>query len=111
MEAYSLEVKKLAMTLLMQIARILKIDDEEMEGLFSDGVQSMRINYYPPCPEPELAIGFNPHSDCDALTILFQLNETQGLEIRKDGKWLPVTPLQDAFIVNVGDIIEVKLIT
>ncbi|XP_027088172.1 protein SRG1-like [Coffea arabica] len=107
MEAYSLEVKILAMTLLREMAKVLKIDEEEMKGLFSDGVQSMRMNYYPPCPEPEMAIGFNPHSDAVALTILFQLNGTPGLQIRKDGKWLPVTPLPDALIVNVGDIIEI----
>ncbi|KAL3522613.1 hypothetical protein ACH5RR_015447 [Cinchona calisaya] len=106
-EAYSREVKNLAMILLRQMGKVLRIDDEEMKELFSDGVQSMRMNYYPPCPEPEMAIGFNAHSDADALTILFQLNETEGLQIRKDGKWVPVMPLQDAFVVNVGDIMEI----
>ncbi|KAJ0082005.1 hypothetical protein Patl1_10093 [Pistacia atlantica] len=51
----------------------------------------MRMNYYPPCPEPEKAIGFTPHSDPDALTIPYQLNDTEGLQIRKDGRWIPIT--------------------
>lgn len=110
MEAYSKEVKKLAMAILCQMAKALKMNGEEMRALFSDGVQSMRMNYYPPCPEPDMAIGFTPHSDADALTILYQLNETEGLQIRKDGKWVPVKPLPNAFVVNIGDIMEVILV-
>ncbi|OWM85427.1 protein SRG1-like [Punica granatum] len=107
LETYSIEVKKLAMLMLGYMGKALKIDDKETREMFVDGVQSMRMNYYPPCPEPDKAIGFSPHSDADALTILFQLNETEGLQIHKEGRWVPVKPLPNAFIVNVGDIIEI----
>ncbi|XP_041028794.1 protein SRG1-like isoform X2 [Juglans microcarpa x Juglans regia] len=107
LQAYSIEVKNLAMEILGHMAKSLKMDAEEMRELFSDGVQSMRMNYYPPCPEPDKAIGFTPHSDADALTILSQLTETEGLQIRKDGRWVPVKPLQNAFVVNIGDIMEI----
>lgn len=107
LEAYSLEVKKLALLILGHMARALKMDAEEIRELFGDGIQTMRMNYYPPCPEPDMAIGFTPHSDADALTILFQLNETEGLQIRKEGKWVSVKPLHNAFVVNIGDIMEV----
>ena len=104
-----MEVKKLAMAILGHMAKALKMDVEEMVELFSDGVQSMRMNYYPPCPEPNKTIGFSPHSDADALTILYQLNEIEGLQIRKDGRWVSVKPLPNAFVVNIGDIMEVLL--
>ncbi|KAM6552271.1 hypothetical protein CsatB_002079 [Cannabis sativa] len=107
MEAYSMEVKKLAMVILDHMAKALKMDGEEMRDLFGEGVQSIRMNYYPPCPEPDLAIGFTPHSDADALTILFQLNDTEGLQIRKDGNWVSVTPLPNALVVNIGDVMEI----
>ncbi|XP_074269739.1 oxoglutarate-dependent flavonoid 7-O-demethylase 1-like [Silene latifolia] len=107
MEEYIAATKTLAVTLLHQMAKALGIDSTEMEELFSEGLQSIRMNYYPPCPEPDKAIGFAPHSDADALTIVFQLNQTQGLEIRKDGNWVPVIPLENAFIVNIGDIMEI----
>ncbi|KAH7545092.1 hypothetical protein FEM48_Zijuj01G0056600 [Ziziphus jujuba var. spinosa] len=107
LEVYCTEVKKLAIVILGHMARALNMDSEEMRDLFSDGVQSMRMNYYPPCPQPDMAIGFTPHSDADALTILFQLNETEGLQIQKDGKWIPVKPIPNAFIVNIGDIMEI----
>lgn len=84
------------MSILDQMAKALGMDKEEINELFQDGVQSIRMNYYPPCPQPEMALGFSPHSDADALTILYQLNETAGLQIRKDGKWLTVKPRPDA---------------
>ncbi|XVF27405.1 hypothetical protein REPUB_Repub14bG0104100 [Reevesia pubescens] len=107
MEVYSVEVKSLAMMILGYMARALNMDAEEMREMFNDGVQSMRMNYYPPCPEPDRTIGFSPHSDAVALTILFQLNETEGLQIRKDGKWVSIKPLPNAFVVNIGDIMEI----
>ncbi|KAF8408981.1 hypothetical protein HHK36_005052 [Tetracentron sinense] len=107
MEAYSLELKRLAITILAQMAKALKMETEEMKELFNDGVQAMRMNYYPPCPEPDMAIGFTPHSDADALTIVLQLNQTEGLQIRKDGNWVPVKPLPYTFVANVGDMMEI----
>ena len=53
-------------------------------------------------------IGLNPHSDGIGLTILLQINETEGLQIKKDGIWVPVKPLPNAFIVNIGDMLEVN---
>ncbi|XP_004233004.2 protein SRG1-like [Solanum lycopersicum] len=106
-EAYSNEIKSLAMIIVCHLAKALRIDENEMRELFSDGVQSMRMNYYPPCPEPDRAIGLSPHSDADALTILFQLDETEGLQVRKDDIWVPIKPLPNALIVNIGDMMEI----
>eukprot|EP00262_Sarcandra_glabra_P005978 TRINITY_DN1794_c0_g1_i7.p1 TRINITY_DN1794_c0_g1~~TRINITY_DN1794_c0_g1_i7.p1 ORF type:complete len:392 (-),score=76.12 TRINITY_DN1794_c0_g1_i7:96-1271(-) len=106
-EAYSSELQKLAVTLLLQMAGALEMDIKEMIELFEDGSQSMRMNYYPPCPQPELVMGLTPHSDSSGLTILLEVNEVEGLQIRKQGQWIPVKPLPNAFIVNVGDTLEI----
>ncbi|KAH9772180.1 protein SRG1 [Citrus sinensis] len=74
---------------------------------FEDGVQSMRMNYYPSCQQQEHVIGFNPHTDGSALTILLQLNEMDGLQIKKDGMRVPVKALPDTFIINVGENLEI----
>jgi len=89
------------------MANALKVDPEEIRELFGQGTQSTRINYYPPCPQPELVIGLNSHSDGGGLTILLQGNEVEGLQIKKDGLWIPVKPLPNAFIINLGDMLEV----
>ena len=41
------------MMLLGFMARALKLEKGEMEELFDDGMQSVRMTYYPPCPQPE----------------------------------------------------------
>ncbi|CAJ2659496.1 unnamed protein product [Trifolium pratense] len=107
LELYSMELQKLSMVIVEYMGKSLKMDENEMRMLFEDGVQSMRMNYYPPCPQPEKVIGLTPHSDGSALTILLQLNDVEGLQVRKNGTWVPVKPLPNAFIVNIGDILEI----
>ncbi|KAJ6751706.1 hypothetical protein OIU85_002161 [Salix viminalis] len=75
--------------------------------MFEEGCQMMRMNYYPPCPQPELVIGLDSHSDAVGLTILLQVNEMEGLQVRKSGRWIPVEPLPNAFVLNIGDMLEI----
>jgi isopenicillin N synthase-like dioxygenase len=89
------------------MAKALNIQAKELLEFVEDGTQAMRMNYYPPCPYPEQVIGLNPHSDAGCLTILLQVNEMEGLQIRKDGMWIPIKPLPNAFVINIGDILEV----
>ncbi|KAG7963599.1 hypothetical protein I3843_09G126200 [Carya illinoinensis] len=107
LEAYSAELKALAVKILDVMAKALRMEARDMRELFEEGWQAMRMNYYPPCPQPELAIGLTPHSDAVGLTILLQINEMEGLQITKNGMWIPVKPLPNAFIVNIGDILEI----
>ena len=67
------------------MAKALRMDPNDMKELFGNGRQSLRMNYYPPCPQPEQVLGFKPLSDGSILTIL-QINEMDGLQIKKVGK-------------------------
>ncbi|KAE8734303.1 Detected protein of unknown function [Hibiscus syriacus] len=106
MEAYSAELRDITLKILGLLAKALGMDGDDMK-IFDGGWQPLRMNYYPPCPQPELAVGLSPHSDAVGITILLQINETEGLQIKKDGAWIPVKPLPGAFVVNIGDILEV----
>ncbi|KAM6552268.1 hypothetical protein CsatB_002076 [Cannabis sativa] len=106
-EAYSIELENIAKKVLDLMGKALGMKPNEMSELFGEGWQTMRMNYYPPCPQPELVIGLNAHSDSIGLTILLQINETEGLQIKKDGIWIPIKPLPNAFIVNIGDMLEI----
>ncbi|CAH2037255.1 unnamed protein product [Thlaspi arvense] len=108
LEMYSAQVKRIAKILIAKMAKALQMEPAEVEETFGDDMfQSMRMNYYPPCPEPNQVIGLTPHSDAVGLTILLQVNDVEGLQIKKDGKWVFVKPLSNAFIVNVGDVLEI----
>lgn len=107
LEVYSAELQDLANKILDLMAKALGMDANDMKELFEQGTQMFRMNYYPPCKQPELVIGLTPHSDPIGLTILLQVNEMEGLQVRRDGMWIPVKPLNSAFVVNVGDILEI----
>ncbi|KAE8719876.1 protein SRG1 [Hibiscus syriacus] len=97
LESYILEVQSLGKKLLCLMAKALKMEEKEMMECFEDGMQSLRMSYYPPCPQPELVMGITPHSDSSLITILHQLN----------GVWFPVSFLPNALVVNVGDNLEI----
>ncbi|XP_027186797.2 oxoglutarate-dependent flavonoid 7-O-demethylase 1-like isoform X1 [Cicer arietinum] len=109
LETYISKLQKLGMTLLGLLGKAIKMDMKEVEKIFDDGNQSVRMTYYPPCPQPDLVDGINPHSDGSGITILNQANGVEGLEIKKNGLWIPITFLPDAFVINIGDIMEVIL--
>lgn len=111
MESYSSDLNNLFKAILAKMVEALSMKSEEMEEFIGEGRQAIRVNYYPPCHLPEQVIGLTPHSDASIITILLQLNEVEGLQIRKDGKWVPVKPLPNAFIVNIGDLLEVIIMT
>ncbi|CAI0418407.1 unnamed protein product [Linum tenue] len=107
LDQYSTELEKLTSSLLSSMARNLGLEPGKLLSLFKEGMQGMRMNYYPPCKQATKVIGLAPHSDATGLTLLAQVNEVQGLQIKRDGKWIPIDPIPGAFIVNVGDIIEI----
>ncbi|XP_058209247.1 protein SRG1 [Rhododendron vialii] len=107
-EEYSREVRRLCQKLLSFIAMSLGLNKDTFEEMFGVAVQAVRMNYYPPCPRPDLVLGLSPHSDGSALTVLQQgKGSSVGLQILKDNTWVPVQPLPNALVINVGDTIEV----
>lgn len=105
---YCKEMRELAMKLYGVIGEALDIGGKEIKESIGEAGQAIRINYYPPCPQPENVLGLRPHTDASALTILLQGNEVQGLQLKKDGTWIPVHPLPNAFMVFIGDVLEVS---
>ncbi|RDX82030.1 Protein SRG1, partial [Mucuna pruriens] len=103
LELYSQELQNLTMVVIEQMEKALKIEETEMREFFEDGMQSMRMNYYPPCPQPEKVIGLTPlfRWKCSHYPPIIE-----GLQIRKDGIWIPIKPLHNAFILNIGDMLE-----
>ncbi|KAM1195234.1 hypothetical protein ACFX13_022271 [Malus domestica] len=107
-EVYSTEVRKLCQNLLKYIAMSLGLNGDVFENMFGEAVQALRMNYYPPCPRPDLVLGLSPHSDGSALTVLQQgKGNSVGLQILKDDRWVPVKPIPNALVINIGDTIEV----
>ncbi|AET01273.1 2OG-Fe(II) oxygenase family oxidoreductase, putative [Medicago truncatula] len=62
-------------------------------------------HYYPSYPEPELTVGTTKHSDNDFLTMLLQ-DHIGGLQVLYEDKWIDITPVPGALLVNVGDLLQ-----
>lgn len=107
-EEYISAVKKLAFTVLDLIGQSLGLPPKHFDEHFLPSKTSrLRLNYYPVCPVPELALGVNRHTDVGAVTVLLQ-DDVGGLEVkRKDGEWIRVKPDPAALVINVGDLIQV----
>ncbi|KAK9286764.1 hypothetical protein L1049_015168 [Liquidambar formosana] len=105
---YAQEVEKLSKKLLQLICLSLGLPWNRLNGYFEDQMSFVRFNHYPPCPVPHLALGVGRHKDISALTILAQ-DDVGGLEVKRktDGEWIRVKPTPDAYIINVGDILQV----
>lgn len=108
LQEYAREVEKLAYKLLELISLSLGLDAEKFHGCFMNQLSMVRLNYYPTCPFPDLALGVGRHKDSSALTVLAQ-DDVGGLQVKRksDGEWIPVKPTPNAFIINVGDIVQV----
>lgn len=50
--------------------------------------------------------GLTEHEDSNCISLVFQ-DEAGGLEVRKDGEWIPVIPAKGTLVVNMSDVIQV----
>lgn len=104
---YCKEVRELGLRVEELISEGLGLEKDTVERILGQQGQHMAVNYYPPCPEPELTYGLPGHTDPNALTILLQDHDVAGLQVLKDGKWLAVNPIPNAFVINIGDQLQV----
>ncbi|KAF5731317.1 2-oxoglutarate (2OG) and Fe(II)-dependent oxygenase superfamily protein [Tripterygium wilfordii] len=104
---YCIQVRQLGYRLEELIAESLGLEKDYVTKVLGDQGQHMAVNYYPPCPEPELTYGLPGHTDPNALTILLQDLQVSGLQVLKDAKWVAVNPHPNAFVINIGDQLQV----
>ncbi|KAH9724432.1 protein DOWNY MILDEW RESISTANCE 6 [Citrus sinensis] len=103
---YCSEVRGLGYRVLELISESLGLEKDYIKKVLGEQGQHMAVNFYPPCPEPELTYGLPGHTDPNALTILLQDLEVAGLQVLKDDKWVAVNPLPNAFVINIGDQLQ-----
>lgn len=105
---YCEKSRQVAKELLRGISQGLGLEECYLEKTLDmkSGFQIFIANYYPRCPQPELALGMPPHSDHGLLTLIIQ-NQVGGLQVQHQGKWIQVNALPNSLLVNTGDHLEV----
>ncbi|CAL5014584.1 unnamed protein product [Urochloa decumbens] len=81
------------------------------QGFFRDfngdrGFDFMAALRYFPATEEESNNGLSAHEDGNCITFVIQ-DGVGGLEVLKDGEWVPAEPVEGSIIVNIGDVIHV----
>ncbi|KAJ9146485.1 hypothetical protein P3X46_028744 [Hevea brasiliensis] len=108
LQEYCKRSREVASELLKGISKSLELEENYITKRMEVevGSQMFVANLYPPCPQPEIAMGLPPHSDYGLLTLLIQ-NHLGGLQVMHKGKWVPINPLPDSIIINIGDHMEI----
>lgn len=93
--------------LLEAIAIHLNLGKDYFREKVKDGNSILRSIHYPPITEePASAIRAEQHEDINLITLLVGAS-AGGLELlNSEGRWIPVMPEKDEFVINVGDMLQ-----
>lgn len=109
MLAYFAAVEALSHVLQRGFALALGLAPDAFQALFRAPNSRLKLNHYPPqdAPEADNDIGVVPHADSGGFTILWQ-DDNGGLEVQsKSGEWVGVPPIDDTFVINLGNIMQI----
>jgi isopenicillin N synthase-like dioxygenase len=88
-----------------------KLNLNLLNSMTEQGDSLLRALYYPAISDEEISLRDTPlywaasHTDIDFLAIL-PYATAKGLQVELEGRWLNVIVPEDAFIVNIGDMLE-----
>lgn len=97
----------LANDILRILALTLGLDEDWFKDFTDTPMAILRLLHYPPqAPDAsELERGIGAHTDFGGITILLQ-DMVGGLQVwsKQTSKWVDVTPMKGAFVVNLGNL-------
>ncbi|MEQ3726455.1 MAG: 2OG-Fe(II) oxygenase family protein [Tateyamaria sp.] len=107
-EAYVKAMTELGRKLMGLALDAIGTTDTSILNAFETPTLWLRLLHYPPLPpqSPQDLYGSAPHKDFGCLTLLAQ-DDVGGLQVQTpEGQWVDAPPRDDAFIVNVGDMLH-----
>lgn len=105
--AYYGRMEELAGTLMRIFAMGLGMDEHYFDDKIDHHISNFSVLHYPPQTELPLPgqLRAGAHSDYGSLTIVKPDAAEGGLQVHlKDGSWLDVPHMPEAFVVNLGDL-------
>ena len=106
---YNQQLVGVAKTVCELLSEALGLAKDHLASINAAQKQVVVCHYYPPCPEPDLAVGARKHTDPSFLTILLQ-DSVGGLQVCNRGQWVDVLPVRGALVVNIGDLLQVYIV-
>ncbi|RWR75068.1 1-aminocyclopropane-1-carboxylate oxidase 1-like protein [Cinnamomum micranthum f. kanehirae] len=84
----------------------LGLERRRLEEMTSVEASNLVVQYYPYCPQPDLTLGLQSHTDPVMLTVVLQ-NRVGGLQVKHGEEWVEVKPMHGALVVNIGDLLQI----
>ena len=95
-----------ARRLLRAWAASLGAEESYFDDHFGEPSTLIKIVRYPGTHEPLPRQGVGAHKDSGVLTLLWVEPGRGGLQVERDGEWVDAPPVDDAFVVNIGELLE-----
>lgn len=100
------QLSELTVTLLRAFALVLQQPVSAFDHTISQGpYQHLKLIRYPGQASTISKQGVGAHKDPGYLTLVLQ-DEHSGLEVLTEQGWIQATPLPGAFVVNIGELLE-----
>lgn len=103
--AWQYDLRQVALKLLRALLLSLGQSADALNYLV-EGVPNelLKLIHYPRVDQANHQ-GVGPHKDSNILTLLLQ-DQVGGLQVLSEGDWVDVPFIEDAFVVNIGEILE-----
>ncbi|CAN1312051.1 1-aminocyclopropane-1-carboxylate oxidase homolog 1 [Linum perenne] len=102
---YSAEMARVGDLLFQLLSEALGLESNYLKEIDCVEAMGYAYHYYPPCPQPELALGCVHHTDIDFLTVILQ-DQVGGLQVLRPNSWIDVPYVPGALVVNIGDMLQ-----
>jgi len=104
--AYYGAVFELGRILMRGFAAALGKEPQHFDALITKPPSQLRLVHYPFDPAAHDSVGIGAHTDYECFTLLHAT--APGLEVLNGkGQWIDAPPVPGAFIVNIGDMMEI----
>ncbi|MEU6198738.1 2-oxoglutarate and iron-dependent oxygenase domain-containing protein [Streptomyces sp. NPDC047061] len=102
------EALRVGREVLRALAAALGQDEGYFDQWFDDeAAVHVKIVHYPPRAAQDADQGVGAHKDYGYLALL-QQDDVGGLQVqREDGGWIDAVPVPDAFVFNIGEMLEI----
>ncbi|CAI1550164.1 2-oxoglutarate-dependent ethylene/succinate-forming enzyme [Serratia quinivorans] len=97
----------MSLRLLRAFAQALSLPEQAFDSLYGDKPnEHIKLIRYPGRDATTSGQGVGAHKDSGFLSFLLQ-DRQKGLQVEVDeGRWIDAEPLEDSFVVNIGELLE-----
>lgn len=107
-DEFYLNMLSLGEKLFESFALYFNLPIKYFKNLCEKPMVTMRLLHYPSqmVIEDQDQLGCGAHTDYECFTLLYQTNQTALQILNKDNKWINAIPIDNTFVVNIGDLMQ-----